>query len=134
MLACLEECRRCCLNDARGVSQIISELKQFRALRLEWLWKMQDFRVQGLMHQGLARIVQQMSWISTKGGAKMIKVRTFTNELRIFHTMNELAELDRQVNKFIEDNKIEKVVSVSDTCTTGEGSTCGIIRVLAYKA
>ena len=64
----------------------------------------------------------------------MIKVKTFTNELRIFHTMNELAELDDQVNKFIAENSVSKVVSVSDTCTAGEGSSCGIIRVLTYEA
>ena len=63
----------------------------------------------------------------------MIKVKTFTNELKIFHTMNELAELDNQVNEFIEENDVEKVVSVSDTCTLGEGNTCGIIRVLTYE-
>jgi hypothetical protein len=69
-----------------------------------------------------------------EGGTTMIKVRTFTNELKIFHTMNELAELENQVNQFIEENGVEKVVSVSDTCTLGEGNTCGIIRVLTYEA
>jgi hypothetical protein len=64
----------------------------------------------------------------------MIKVKTFTNELRIFHTMNELSELDEQVNNFIADNSVSKVISVSDTCTSGEGNSCGIIRVLTYEA
>ena len=63
----------------------------------------------------------------------MIKVKTFTNELRIFHTMNELSELDDQVNKFIEENGVKSVISVSDTCTLGEGNSCGIIRVLTYE-
>ena len=63
----------------------------------------------------------------------MIKVKTFTNELRIFHTMNELEELDATVNRFIADNGVEKVVSVSDTCTAGEGNSVGIIRVLTYE-
>lgn len=63
----------------------------------------------------------------------MVKVKTFTNELRIFHTMNELSELDDQVNKFIEDGSVKRVISVSDTCTLGEGNTCGIIRVLTYE-
>ena len=63
----------------------------------------------------------------------MIKVKTFTNELKALHTMTELHELDDQVNKFIEENSVEKVVSVSDTCTTGNGDTIGIIRVMAYK-
>jgi hypothetical protein len=64
----------------------------------------------------------------------MIKVKTFTNELKIFQTMQELAELDVQVSQFIKENSIKKVVSISDTCTTSEGSTIGIIRVLAYEA
>ena len=64
----------------------------------------------------------------------MIKVKTFTNEIRAFHAMNEIAELDSQVNKFIEENGVQKVISVSDTSTMGEGSTCGIIRVLTYEA
>ncbi len=64
----------------------------------------------------------------------MIKVKTFTNELKIFQTMKELAELDVQVSQFIKENNIKKVVSISDTCTSSEGSTIGIIRVLAYEA
>ncbi len=64
----------------------------------------------------------------------MVKVKTFANELKIFHTMNELKQLDEQVNKFIADNGIKKVVSVSDTCTTdSSGATIGLIRVLAYE-
>ena len=64
----------------------------------------------------------------------MVKVKTFVNELKIFHTMNELKELDVQVNKFIADNGVKKVVSVSDVCTTdGSGATIGIIRVVAYE-
>jgi hypothetical protein len=55
----------------------------------------------------------------------MIKVKTFTNELKIFQTMKELAELDVQVSQFIKENSIKKVVSISDTCTTSEGSTIG---------
>jgi hypothetical protein len=64
----------------------------------------------------------------------MIKVKTFTNELKIFQTMKELAELDNQVTQFIKENSIKKIVSISDTCTTSEGSTIGIIRVIAYEA
>jgi hypothetical protein len=63
----------------------------------------------------------------------MIKVKTFTNELKIFHTMNELTELDNRANQFIEENGVEKVISVSDSCTLGDGKTCGIIRVLTYE-
>jgi hypothetical protein len=63
----------------------------------------------------------------------MIRVKTFTNELKALHAMHELHDLDNQVNQFIEENNVEKVVSVSDSCTSGEGSTIGIIRVLTYK-
>ena len=63
----------------------------------------------------------------------MIKVKTFTNEIRPLHTMKELKDLDDQVNTFIENNRVEKVISVSDTCTTGDGNTIGIVRVLAYE-
>jgi hypothetical protein len=64
----------------------------------------------------------------------MVKVKTFATELKIFHTMKELYDLDQQVNKFIKENNINKIVSVSDTCTTdNKGSTIGIIRVVAYE-
>ncbi|MFC1509622.1 hypothetical protein ACFL60_08075 [Candidatus Omnitrophota bacterium] len=64
----------------------------------------------------------------------MTKVKTFTNELKFLHAMKELQELDNQVNGFISDNDIGKVISVSDSCTTGDGSTIGIIRVVTYEA
>ncbi len=63
----------------------------------------------------------------------MINVKTFTNELKIFHVRNELKELDIQVNNFIQEKGINKIVSVSDTCTVSDGNTVGIIRVLTYE-
>jgi len=63
----------------------------------------------------------------------MIMVKTFTNELKILHAKRELAELDVQVNKFIQENNVKEVISVSDASTAGDGNTIGIIRVLAYK-
>ncbi len=64
----------------------------------------------------------------------MVKVKTFTSQLKILAAMKELNDLDKQVNQFIKENKIEKVVSVSDACTADEtGATMGIIRVLAYR-
>jgi hypothetical protein len=63
----------------------------------------------------------------------VIKVKTFTNELKIFHAMNELKTLDNQVNEFIHKNNVQKVISVSDTNTVGNGNTVGIIRVLTYE-
>jgi len=64
----------------------------------------------------------------------MVKVKTFATELKIFHTMKELDDLDNQVNQFIKDNNINNIVSVSDACTTDDsGATIGLIRVIAYE-
>lgn len=66
--------------------------------------------------------------------AAMIKVKTFTSQLKIFYTMKELDALDRAVNDFIAAGRIRNVVSVSDTVTTGEkGEAIGLIRVVAYE-
>jgi hypothetical protein len=66
---------------------------------------------------------------------KNFRVKTFTNELKIFQTMKELAQLDAEVNRFVEENRIKKVVSVSDTATTDStGATIGLIRVILYEA
>ena len=63
----------------------------------------------------------------------MVKVKTFATELKIFHTMKELYDQDEKVNQFIKDNNINKIVSVSDTCTTDDkGATIGVVRVIAY--
>lgn len=63
----------------------------------------------------------------------MVKVKTFTSPLKIFHVHNELVELDKGVNEFLQQNKIEKVISVCDTTTNNDGGTMGIIRVLTYE-
>lgn len=64
----------------------------------------------------------------------MIKVKTFTSEVKVFHTIKELKRLDYAVNQFIAENGVKKVISVSDTCTTdNSGSTIGLIRVMAYE-
>lgn len=64
----------------------------------------------------------------------MIRTKTFTSQLRIFHTMNELEALDQTVNDFLAASGIERVVSVSDAVTTGmQGETVGIIRVITYE-
>jgi hypothetical protein len=65
---------------------------------------------------------------------KNIKVKTFTTELKEFKAMRELANLDEQVNKFIKEKKVKKVVSVSDAATTDTtGASIGLIRVLVYE-
>jgi hypothetical protein len=65
----------------------------------------------------------------------MIRVKTFGMEIRPLKTMHELAELDAMVNKFISENKVKKVVSVSDAQTTDDkGETIGLIRVLCYES
>jgi hypothetical protein len=64
----------------------------------------------------------------------MIKVKSFTSQLKIFHTRHELDELDKEVCDFIASQGIRKVISISDASTTGEkGETIGLIRVLTYE-
>ena len=64
----------------------------------------------------------------------MMKVKTFTSPLKVFHTQQELSQLDEQVNAFISEKASCRVISVSDTCTTDDkGATIGIIRVVAYE-
>ena len=68
------------------------------------------------------------------GEKKGFRVKTFTTELRIFQTMKELETLDNQVNRFIVENGVKKVVSVTDTATADNtGATIGLIRVVAYE-
>lgn len=63
----------------------------------------------------------------------MLKIKTFTSALRMFHVHNELTALDAEVNDFLQKNKIQKIVSVSDSTTSSNGDTMGIIRVVAYE-
>ncbi len=63
----------------------------------------------------------------------MVKVKTFGSQFKIFHITQELDGLDKQVNDFIAENDVKKVISVSDATTANvDGSTMGIIRVLTY--
>ena len=63
----------------------------------------------------------------------MVRVKTFTSPLKIFQVHNELVALDKEVNDFLQANKIKKVVSVSDSTTNTDGGTMGIVRVLTYE-
>jgi len=64
----------------------------------------------------------------------MIKVKSFTTQLKIFHARHELDELDKVVGDFIASRGIRKVISISDSATTGNtGETIGLIRALAYE-
>ena len=63
----------------------------------------------------------------------MIKVKTFGEPLEPFRARMELEELDARINQFIAENGIKKVISVSDSATSEEGSTIGLIRVLVYE-
>jgi hypothetical protein len=64
----------------------------------------------------------------------MIKVKSFTTQLKIFHARQELDELDKEVCGFIASQGIRKVISIGDASTTGEkGDTIGLIRVLTYE-
>jgi hypothetical protein len=64
----------------------------------------------------------------------MNKIKTFMSPLKVFHTVKELEALDEEVNNFVRQNNVDKILSVSDTCTADvNGATIGIIRVVAYK-
>jgi hypothetical protein len=68
------------------------------------------------------------------GEKKNWKVKTFTTELKIFQTIKELETLDEKVNRFIAENKVKKVISISDAVTADNtGATIGLIRVLTYE-
>jgi hypothetical protein len=72
--------------------------------------------------------------MSDKKMEKGLKVKTFVTEVKIFQTMKELRDLDDQVNRFIVESGVRKVISVSDTATTDNtGATIGLIRALAYE-
>ncbi len=63
-----------------------------------------------------------------------MKVKTFASPLKIFQARKELDELDNMVNTFIAQNNVQRIVSVSDACTTDDsGASIGLIRVLAYE-
>ncbi|MBN2410486.1 hypothetical protein JXQ31_02265 [candidate division KSB1 bacterium] len=63
----------------------------------------------------------------------MPKVKTFTSDLSIFKTIGQLENLDKLVNKFLQDNNVKTIYSVSDTTTVNEnGATMGVIRTIAY--
>ena len=59
--------------------------------------------------------------------------KNITQSLKIFETIRELDELDHHTNNFISEAGVNKIISVSDTTTTGNDGTIGIIRVLAYE-
>ena len=64
----------------------------------------------------------------------MIKVKSFTTQLKIFHARHELDALDKEVSDFIASRGIRKVISIGDSSTSGNsGETIGLIRVLAYE-
>lgn len=63
----------------------------------------------------------------------MIKVKTFGEPLQAFKTRQELEELDQRVNDFLQSHKISRVLSVSDSTTSENGSTIGLVRVLVYE-
>ncbi len=62
------------------------------------------------------------------------KVKSFGMELRPLKAMRELHDLDAQVNRFVAENGVKRIVSVSDSSTTDDtGETIGIVRVVAYE-
>lgn len=63
----------------------------------------------------------------------MIKIKTFGEPLQPFKAQRELHELDERVNRFIAENGIKRVITLSDSTTSENGNTCGLIRVLVYE-
>jgi hypothetical protein len=64
----------------------------------------------------------------------MIKTKTFSTQLKIFHARHELDELDKEIADYITARGISKVIAVSDATTTGDkGETIGLIRTLTYE-
>jgi hypothetical protein len=63
----------------------------------------------------------------------MVKIKTFASPLKIFQARKELEGLDEVVNEFLVKHNVQKVISVSDTCTTDDSGTIGLIRVVAYE-
>ena len=63
----------------------------------------------------------------------MLRVKTFGEPLQPFKAHKELVELDERINRFIAENGITKVISVSDTTTSEGGNTIGLVRVLVYE-
>ena len=63
----------------------------------------------------------------------MVRVKTFTSILKVFHVATELDELDKKVTDFLNSSDVKKVISVSDSTTANvDGGTMGIIRVVTY--
>jgi len=62
----------------------------------------------------------------------MVKVKTFTSPLKVYHAHEEFDQLDEQVNTFLADD-VKKVISVSDAVITDDkGAAIGLVRVVAY--
>lgn len=62
------------------------------------------------------------------------KVKSFGMEIRPMKTMQELHELDAMVNRFVEEHRIKRIISVADSSTTDDqGETIGLVRVVAYE-
>lgn len=62
------------------------------------------------------------------------KVKSFGMEIRPMKTMQELRQLDEQVNRFIAENGVKRIISASDSSTTDDkGETIGLVRVVAYE-
>ncbi len=63
-----------------------------------------------------------------------IRVKSFGMEIRPMKTMQELQLLDEMVNNFLANNKVKKLLSVSDASASDDnGETIGLIRVIAYE-
>jgi hypothetical protein len=63
-----------------------------------------------------------------------LKVKSFGMEIRPMKAMQELQQLDLLVNRFVADNGVKRIISVSDSPTCDDtGETIGLVRVVAYE-
>ena len=63
-----------------------------------------------------------------------LKVKSFGMEIKPLKTMQELGELDALVNRFVAEQGVKRLISVSDAPTTDDrGETIGLVRVIAYE-
>ena len=63
----------------------------------------------------------------------MIKIKTFTSALRMFHVHNELTALDAEVNDFLQKNKIQKLCPLMIALQAITGIPWGLFVLLLMK-
>jgi hypothetical protein len=64
-----------------------------------------------------------------------IAYQLWNRPLGVWQTYEQIDyDLDEMVNQFVQDKKVQKILSVSDApATDNTGATIGLIRVVAYE-